>query len=79
MLEEYFRWKEAHLVPLLATPAGAYLDELAVELHAQGFRSWRLRGRVVGAAHFSLWNRKKRRSSPEWKTLNLTDISTIYS
>jgi site-specific recombinase XerD len=61
MIEEYVRWKQAHLAPLLATPAGPYLDELTIELHGQGFQRWMLRRRIVGAAHISFWNQGERR------------------
>ncbi len=60
MIEMYFR-RGAYLAPLLSTPAWPHLDELATELHRQGFRRWILRGRLVGAAHFSLWNEEKLR------------------
>jgi len=57
MIEEYFRRRQA-LTRVLSTPAGAYLDALATELKDQGFGRWKLRGRIVGAAHFSLWSQK---------------------
>jgi len=57
MIEEYFRRRQA-LARVLSTPAGAYLDGLATELRLQGFGRWKLRGRIVGAAHFSLWSQK---------------------
>lgn len=60
MIEEYIRWKQTHLARVLSTPAGPYLDGFTTELRDLGFGRWKLRGRVVGAAHFSLWGAKKR-------------------
>jgi site-specific recombinase XerD len=65
MIEKYVRRKETHLAQLLTTPAGPHLDEFTAELHHQGFSHWTLRGRLVGAAHFSLWNEKKGRKALE--------------
>jgi hypothetical protein len=57
MIEEYFRSRQA-LARVLSTFVGAYLDDLATELSYQGFGRWKLCGRIVGAAHFSLWSQK---------------------
>ena len=58
MIREYFRRRQA-LARVLSTPAGAYLDGLVTDLRHQGFGRWKLRGRIVGAAHFSLWSQKR--------------------
>ena len=54
MIEEYFR-RRPHLHQVLSTPAGPYLEGLATHLVRQGFSRWKLRQRLHGAAHFSLW------------------------
>ena len=54
MIEKFVRWRSS-LDKLLSTPAGPYLDGLAADLHSQGFGRWKLRRRLQGAAHFSVW------------------------
>jgi len=56
--------REPYLSRLLATSARAYLDdELAAKLRGQGLCHRKLRARIVGAGHFSLWNERKRGKS----------------
>lgn len=61
MVEKYFRRRQA-LARVLSSPAGAYVDDLASHLARQGFGRWKLRQRVHGAAHFSLWSDSAGRS-----------------
>ena len=54
MIEKFVRWRSS-LERMLSTPAGPYLDALAADLQSQGFGRWKLRRRLQGAAHFSVW------------------------
>ena len=61
MIERYFKWNQS-VTRLLSTPAGPYLSALAQKLEVQGFSYWILRHRLRGAAHFSCWNLRQKRS-----------------
>ena len=55
MIEQFFRWQQAR-VSLLSSPVGSHLDDLATTLVRQGFGRWKVRQRLHGAAHFSVFN-----------------------
>lgn len=54
MIEKFFRWPRAR-AHVLASLAGPYLDDLTTILVRQGFGRWKVRQRIHGAAHFSLF------------------------
>jgi integrase/recombinase XerD len=55
MIDKLFRWPRA-CAQVLSSPAGPYLDDLATILVRQGFGRWKVRQRLHGAAHFSLFS-----------------------
>jgi integrase/recombinase XerD len=61
MIEKYFKWNQS-VTRLISTPAGPHLSLLGSEFERQGFSYWKLRDRLVGAAHFSRWNQRRGRS-----------------
>ena len=44
---------------MLASPAGPYLDDLTTHVVRQGFGRWKARHRIHGAAHFSVFARRR--------------------
>jgi hypothetical protein len=55
MINKFFRWPRA-LAHVLSSPAGLYLDTLATTFVRQGFGRWKVRQRLHGAAHFSVFS-----------------------
>lgn len=58
MIDKFFRRPRA-LARVLSSPAGLYLDTLATLFVQQGFGRWRVRQRLHGAAHFSVFTMTK--------------------
>ena len=58
MIEKFIRWPRAR-AHVLASPAGPYLDDLSTQLVRQGFGRWKVRHRLHGASHFSVFGCKR--------------------